>query len=102
MNYTEHPKCCMTHHFQNKNSCTCRCHHGLTNEELLAKLDDLAVHNSGYGAISEALCAIVKLHKPDKEGLCAMNCVEVDDDGYAWTQVAYPCLTIQAITKELQ
>jgi hypothetical protein len=26
MTYTEHPKCCMAHHFQDKNSCTCNCH----------------------------------------------------------------------------
>ena len=52
--------------------------------------------------LAKALRAVVELHKPDKEGLCAMNCVEVDDDGYAWTQVAYPCPTIQAIEKELK
>ena len=47
------------------------------------------------------ILAVVELHKPDKEGLCAMNCVDVDDDGYSWTQVTYPCPTIQAIEKEL-
>ena len=51
---------------------------------------------------SNALRAVVELHKPDKEGLCAMNCVVVDDDGYAWTQQQYPCSTIEAIGKELQ
>jgi hypothetical protein len=28
MKLKEHPKCCMVHHFQDKNSCTCLCHHG--------------------------------------------------------------------------
>lgn len=49
-----------------------------------------------------ALLAVVELHKPDKEGLCAMNCVVVDDVGYAWTQQQYPCETIQAIEEELR
>jgi hypothetical protein len=109
MTYTEHPKCCMAHHFQDKNSCTCRCHYGLTHEELLKKIlktgvlgKELGKNEWIYNNKTNALCAVVELHKPDKEGLCAMNCVEVDDDGYAWTQVAYPCPTIQAITKELQ
>ena len=97
MTYIEHPKCCMAHHFQDKNSCTCRCHYGLTHEELLNKI----THHADQKTLN-SLRAVVELHKPDKEGLCAMNCVEVDDDGYAWTQVAYPCPTIQAITKELQ
>lgn len=81
----------------------------MTHDELLAKVkrekDFLKTHifegefASDFTVIA-ALRAVVELHKPDKEGLCAMNCVEVDDDGYAWTQVAYPCPTIQAIEKE--
>lgn len=84
----------------------------MTHDELLFKIYE--IHNSSSDAGQEAtkqykgmiqfmqaLRAVVKLHKPDKEGLCAMNCVVVDDDGYAWTQQQYPCDTIQAIEKEL-
>ena len=80
----------------------------MTHDELLAKIYD-STNGLKYEDIfillienTNALRAVVELHKPDKEGLCAMNCVEVDDDGYAWTQVAYPCLTIQTIEKELK
>lgn len=74
----------------------------MTHQELLAKLAYTPHTDPNGDKMHKALQAIMELHQPDKEGLCAMNCVEVDDDGYAWTQVAYPCLTIQAITKELQ
>jgi hypothetical protein len=75
----------------------------MTHDDLLIEINrrlDVSYYN-GDPQSMQALRAVVKLHKPDKEGLCAMNCVEVDDDGYAWTQVAYPCLTIQTIEKEL-
>ena len=73
----------------------------MTHDELLKKVAD---RTTGGISIfnSYALKAVVELHKPDKEGLCAMNCVVVDDDGYAWTQQQYPCSTIEAIGKELQ
>jgi hypothetical protein len=76
----------------------------MTHDELRIETNrrlQIALYNGDIPALY-ALRAVVELHKPDKEGLCAMNCVEVDDDGYAWTQVAYPCLTIQAIEKELK
>jgi hypothetical protein len=77
----------------------------MRHDELLEEFDRwirfLSEKNKGKEWV-KALRAVVELHKPDKEGLCAMNCVEVDDDGYAWTQVAYPCLTIQTIEKELK
>lgn len=69
----------------------------MTHEKLLARIS-----NRGEIAFNTlALRAVMELHKPDKEGFCAMNCVEADDSGYAWTQCAYPCPTIQAIEEEL-
>jgi hypothetical protein len=90
----------------------------MTHDELLAKVEtdqeitkfltkslmqgDIAINVARqHWFQSNALRAVVELHKPDKEGLCAMNCVVVDDDGYAWTQQQYPCDTIRAIENEL-
>lgn len=36
----------------------------MTHDELLNTLDDMAVHNSGYGYIFEALRAVVEYIKP--------------------------------------
>jgi hypothetical protein len=76
----------------------------MTHDDLLIEINrrlDVAYYN-GDPQSMRALRAVVELHKPDKEGLCAMNCVVVDDDGYAWTQQQYPCDTIRAIEKELK
>jgi hypothetical protein len=78
----------------------------MTHDELLEKIkreeDYLKTYAEGYGfVVTDALRAVVELHKPDGFG-CAANCIEVDDDGYAWKNTAYPCPTIQAIEKELQ
>jgi hypothetical protein len=76
----------------------------MTHDDLLIEINrrlEVALYNGDPKSI-HALRAVVELHKPDKEGLCAMNCVDVDDDGYSWTQVTYPCPTIQAIEKELK
>ena len=73
----------------------------MTHDELLEEINFLPLDGL-HAWFQPALRAVVELHKPDKEGLCAMNCVVVDDDGYAWTQQQYPCDTIQAIGKELQ
>jgi hypothetical protein len=79
----------------------------MTHDELLEQIDNYISSECDCASCQfingpyKALRAVVELHKPDKEGLCAMNCVEVDDDGCAWTQVIYPCPTIQAIEKEL-
>jgi len=75
----------------------------MTHDELLAKMKELSrtfAYESNLN-FESALRAVVELHKPDKEGLCAMNCVVVDDDGYAWTQQQYPCDTIRTIENEL-
>jgi hypothetical protein len=76
----------------------------MTHDELLARIAKLSITpetNVVPSQLATGLMAVVELHKPDKEGFCAMNCVEVDDDGCAWTQVVYPCPTIQVIEKEL-
>ena len=67
----------------------------MTHDELLSHIDDLAVHDSGYGAISEALRAVVELHTP----------ILIDSDVPIWCTEScgsYPCNTIQAIEKELR
>lgn len=80
----------------------------MTHDELLSKVDDLAVHNAGYGAISEALRAVLELHRPvmawtgaydynDAE-LWAEQCDYCSSNGFSQT---YPCRNIQAIEKEL-
>jgi len=72
----------------------------MTHDELLADINE-AIQYEEDKQVWKALRAVVELHKPDKEGFCAMICPDVDDDGYCWTQVTYPCPTIQAIEKEL-
>ena len=70
----------------------------MTHDEIIAKVNDKDLYWFHH---RKAVLAVVELHKPDKEGLCAMNCVDVDDDGCGWTHVTYPCPTIQAIEREL-
>ena len=69
----------------------------MTHDELLSQIDDLAVHDSGYGAISEALRAVVELHKP----LTLNNVIHCPECQYGSAAGTYPCKTIQAIEKEL-
>ncbi len=73
----------------------------MTYDKIIAKMDDFNVGlSNGFGDVKtlvqfvNALRAIVELHKPfeiDREG--NYNCQECE-----WQ---YPCLTIQAIEKEL-
>ena len=83
----------------------------MTHDELLSHIDDLAVHDSGYGAISEALRAVVELHKPTDDGLgCSYEFIECHDGTGLGCDIPrtcnqykpYPCSTIQAIEKELE
>jgi hypothetical protein len=67
----------------------------MTHDELLAKIDDLAVHNSGYGAISEALRAVVELCR-DYSGAYPSASEEFENG----LTVAF-ALVIQTINKEL-
>jgi hypothetical protein len=105
----------MTHHFQDKNSCTCRCHYGLTHEELLAELNrrlQVALYNGDPKSI-HSLIAVVELHKPFQvatggswtpEGstqtfeTACNHCGQLNSAA----MVFYPCPTIQTIQKELK
>ena len=75
----------------------------MTHDELLSQIDDLAVHDSGYGAISEALRAVVELHKPEQGVIESwfkwLNGTKII--GCRLCEELYPCPTIQAIEKEL-
>ena len=68
----------------------------MTHNELLIEINrrlQIALYNGDFQSI-QALCAVVELHKPveiDRE--LNYNCQECE-----W---GYPCLTIQAIEKEL-
>jgi hypothetical protein len=65
----------------------------MTHEKLLAQLDSSQVFGKRFGAKAYlALRAVVELHKP--EGINAPAQCANDHK-------AYPCLTIQAIEKEL-
>ena len=74
----------------------------MTHDELLIMIEDKFDNHSGLhdAQIVNALYRVVELHKPNGFG-CTANCIEVDTDGYAWKNTAYPCPTIQAIEKEL-
>ena len=75
----------------------------MTHDELLSHIDDLAVHDSGYGAISEALRAVVELHKPEliESGKESIFVCSTCNPEWFWEN-PYPCPTIQAIEKELE
>lgn len=103
-------KCCEAHHFQGKESCTCKCHLMLTYEQLWTriKLNWDADYDYCNAQRNKALESIAKLHKPvmkwtgaydynDAE-LWAEQCNECSSNGF--TQ-EYPCSTIEAIEKEL-
>ena len=74
----------------------------MTHDELQDILEDWSITMSNYRYISDALRAVVELHKPidnpnfpDSDRWC-WQCAE--GRGYA----KYPCPTIQAIEKELK
>jgi hypothetical protein len=81
----------------------------MTHEELLAKIDEYLIptqkmtgndkiKNSAIGFM-QALRAVVELHKPQEitlpNGEWGTNC------GHCDIGLTYPCLTIEAIEKEL-
>ena len=71
----------------------------MTHEELLQKLADIAHNKDAHEARNDyllALRAVVELHKPDPDS-CPCCGPVLDVCG-----VEYPCLTIQAIEKELE
>ena len=73
----------------------------MTHDELLNTLDDMAVHNSGYGYIFEALRAVVELHKPVQSYMFDEEACSHCSSGEDRSEILYPCPTIQAIEKEL-
>ena len=68
----------------------------MKHDELLEKINNLSCCSGGHEL---ALRAVVELHKPQEitlpDGSWGANCVQCD----GWD---YPCLTIQAIEKELK
>ena len=64
----------------------------MTHEELLAKVDHMWNDDFDYVASchTNALRAVVELHKPDKCGDCCITC-----------EGEWPCITYDAIEKEL-
>jgi hypothetical protein len=65
----------------------------VTHDKLLAKID-YAIEGNPYDEYIEALRAVVELHYEHKSGSGDVYCYNC--------QQKYPCLTIQAIEKELQ
>ena len=93
----------------------------MTHDELLAKIDQIIAFEAlrpikeniweigGYLS-ALALRAVVKLHKPDSNGICDLcdgQCWGCGEWGCEWPKCEcechpfYPCPTIQAIEKEL-
>jgi hypothetical protein len=68
----------------------------MTHDELLVSIEKMMNHDAIF--MKDALCAVVELHPPQEitlpNGSWAYGCKEC----HSWT---YPCLTIQAIEKEL-
>jgi len=73
----------------------------MTHEELLAKINYNLDKEVWLYNMSEALRAVVELHKPIGTA-CSVCKIEPDDDHDYSSRAAYPCLTIQAIEKELK
>ena len=73
----------------------------MTHDELIAYIDDSTdglKHEDIFPLLlanTQALRAVVELHKPDDEG----DCIPCRPD---LAYRSYPCLTIQAIEKELK
>ena len=77
----------------------------MTHEELLTKISDLGDNCLGIMAgamLSDALRAVVELHKPMKSYLfddkACSHCSSEEDR----TEILYPCPTIQAIEEQLK
>ena len=65
----------------------------MTYDELYRKVE-AQWHDSYKSKSWEIIWEIVKLHKPNEQGDCYLCTAEYT--------VTYPCLTVQAIEKELQ
>ena len=70
----------------------------MTHDELLQKIDYEISNGLGLMAVAilgEGLKAVVKLHKPDLDGLICKECTASESE---W----YPCDTILAIRKGME
>lgn len=74
----------------------------MTHEELLAKIGNPVDEGYEYGDIvfNKALRAVVELHQP-LDNLIAEFCSHCTEMSGEDIYTLYPCLTIQAIEKEL-
>ena len=76
----------------------------MTHNELLERVSDYISSECDCESCNfingpyKALRAVVELHKPDKEGLCAICVMHTEVGPMAQP---YPCRTIQVIEKEL-
>ena len=73
----------------------------MTHEELLSKVSDLGDNCLGIMAgamLSDALSAVVELHKPSP----IPDWVPTEAEEICWCAHTYPCPTIQAIEQVLE
>ena len=80
----------------------------MTNDELLAKIDEYFAYGRINDTLAKALRAVVELHKPDGEiqfDLADENDSMTEDSFIECCDscsMTYPCPTIEAIEKELK
>ena len=71
----------------------------MTHDKLLKEINQFHGETAIADLLSNALRAVVELHKPDSTGGCNA-CEQWTNEGAY--QLPYPCPTIQAIEKELK
>ena len=74
----------------------------MTNDELLAKIDEYFAYGRINDTLAKALRAVVELHKPTNS-IFKMQFVDDNIEFVCkYCGYEYPCKTIQAIEKELK
>ena len=79
----------------------------MTHDELLARLSGplpITMTLVGQNKVTDALRAIVELHKPDKDNQCEECSIMIRcEDCAKWVHnnIDYPCFTIKVIESEL-
>ena len=76
----------------------------MTHDELLARLSGplpITMTLVGQNKVTDALRAVVELHKPIQGNTMVLCSVCMDSRPLDAPVVTYPCLTIRAIEKEL-
>ena len=71
----------------------------MTHDKLLKEINQFHGETAIADLLSNALRAVVELHKPMKIGETLTVCRECF---VMWENTPYPCATIQAIEKELE